>query len=103
MELGLLIGCRDEQQFVARIEWVVGRGCDDPRSANDGDERSVGGPALVADPLADDRGIGREGDLHEIGIALAKGEQPDEISNAHRLLNERREHPGCRNCDVDPP
>ena len=50
-----------------------------------------------------DGGAGRQRDLDEIGLALAEGEEPHEIADAHGLFDECGEHAGSGYGDIHTP
>src|SRR6266508_5725511 len=102
-DLVLDVGGGDEEEFVAGFEGVVGLGDDDPAAAENGDQGGVAGEVDLADGTAGEGGVLGEGHLDEVGLALAQGEELDQVADADRLLDHggeqaRRGHP-----DVDAP
>ena len=63
--------------------------------------RHAGAPAL--DGLAAPRGVVGQRDLDEVGLPLAEAHQPYQVTDGHRLLDERRQHPRCGDRHVDAP
>ena len=102
-QLVLDLGGRDEQQLVAALQRLVGLRHDHPRTAQDSDQRRVARQRELAHrPTAPGRVVG-QGDLHQVGVALAELHQPDQVTDRDRLLHHRGQHPGCGHRDIDAP
>ena len=103
VELGLDLGGRHDEQLVAALERRVRRGHDDAPFAQDRDERAVLRPRHLPDQRADLRCVVGERDLDEVRLALLQGEQPDEVADGDRLLDDGGQQPGRGDRDVDAP
>src|SRR5664280_1163067 len=99
----LHLGGRHEQQFIAGFQRFIGLRDDHPAAAQDGDQRRIAGQSQVADrPACDAGGLGQR-DLDEVDLALAQGEQPDQVADRHRLLDQGGQDARRRHGDVHPP
>ena len=66
------LGQRDEEQLVAGLERLLGRGRDDPLAADDRHQRRVVGQQQVANRGAGTRRTFGQGDLDQVGLTLAE-------------------------------
>ena len=76
---------------------------EDPAVAQDGHSAQFSGQRDQAAAPADVGRVLGEGDLDQVGLALAEGEQPDEVADGDRLLDQRRHDPRGGDGDVDAP
>lgn len=92
-----------EQQLVTGLQGLLGARRQHPGAADDRDERGVLRPGHGAHPDAGERRLRRQRQLDQVGVAVAEAQQPDEIADAHRLLDQRGHQTRRGDRDVDAP
>lgn len=92
-----------EQQLVAGLQGLLGARRQHPRTADDRHQRGVLGPVHVPDRGAGERRLRRQRQLDQVRVAVAEAEQPDEVADAHRLLDQGRHEARRRDGDVHAP
>ncbi len=103
LELVLGVRRRDEEQLVVGLDGVVAARGDRAVVADDPDEDGVGRPRHLAERAGDVGAADGDGQLDHRRARLLELEDPHEVADAHRLLDEGGHEPRRRDGDVDAP
>ena len=99
----ILLRSAHEDEFVTDLQRIITGGRDHAWPADNSGQGGVGRPGERAHPCPRDRGADGQGDLNEIGLSLAEGEEANKVAHAHGFLNERGQHAWGLHCDIHAP